>query len=183
MTSRACRIFLLASTLMASGCAVVPQQSRDTASCAPLFQEYDLYARFEPDEGFDERYGRRVFDPRLSQLRVLLIQNDCQTRSGDLTRLDSLAAAQEGRGVSEGGATLGRAVAVHVGAVTSDAEAARAVAFFRGLGLQSTSIGSPLLGRRVYAGPVTTVDGLNALTGIALEAGFVAPYPSTLFRF
>lgn len=183
MLSRISRLFLLSMALAATGCAVVPQQSRDQASCAPLFQEYDRYARLNPDEGFDEDRNRRLFDGRLSQLRTLLIQNDCQTRSGDLARLDAVAAARGGAGLPKGGAPLGRPVAVHVGAVTSDAEAVRAVAFFHGLGLHSTSIGSPLLGRRVYAGPVTSADGLNALTGIAREAGFVAPYPSETFRF
>lgn len=173
----------VALAVFAAGCGAIPQQSQDRANCVPLFIEYDRIARFTRDEYVDRRPGFTVLDPRLSQLSVLLIQNDCQTRGRDLARLGPVADARGGAPIIEGGAPLGRPVSVHVGVVTSDAEAARAAALFREVGLQATSIGSPRLGRRVYAGPVETTDGLNAVLGLAREAGFVAPYASEFFRF
>lgn len=180
---RAARWGALSLALATAGCASVPEQSRDRASCAPLFIEFDRVARFNPQGLQDRRRGLYVLDARLSQLTVLLIQNDCQTRSRDLDRLEAVAAARGGRAITEGGASLGRPVAVQVGMLTDEGDAARAQGFFRELGLQTTGIGVPRLGRRVYAGPVFTVDGLNDLTGLAREAGFVAPYPSEFYRF
>jgi len=173
----------LAAGLLAAGCGAIPEQSRDRTACAPLFIEYDRVAQFAPEDARDPMRGNYVLDSRLSQLTVLLIQNDCQTRSRDLVGLEEAAEARGGRGISEGGESLGRPVAVQVGMLTDEGDAARAQAFFRELGLQTTSIGVQRLGRRVYAGPVFTVDGLNDLTGLARVAGFVAPYPSAFYRF
>ncbi len=167
---------------LAAACAV-PQQSSDRSACVGLFQEYDRYAQLRPREVRDPLTGRERLDPTLSRLSVLLVQNDCQTRSRDLVGLDAAMAARSGQTVAESGAPLGRPTAVHVGAITSDADAARAVALFQGLGLQATSIGNQQLGRRVFVGPVRTEGALGEVLAIALEAGFVAPYPSQFFRF
>lgn len=172
----------LALAGLAAGC-VVPPQTSDRAACVGLFQEYDRYAQVRPREIRDPLTGREMFDPVLTRLKVLLVQNDCQTRSRDLVGLDAAVAARAGQRVVESGAPLGRPTAVHVGALTSDADATRAVAFFRGLGLQATSIGNQQLGRRVYVGPVRTEGAIGEIMAIAFEAGFVAPYPSQFFRF
>jgi hypothetical protein len=175
----------LAAALLAAavaGCAV-PPQTADRAACVDLFRQYDLISRLRPLEVYDRRRDRYRIDPVLSRLGVLLIENDCQTRSRDLTGLDAVAAARAGAPVAEVGAPLGRDVVVHVGALTDEADAARAAAFFRSLGLRATSIGDRQLGRRVYVGPVRTEGGLAEVIAIATEAGFVAPYPSEFFRF
>jgi hypothetical protein len=166
---------------LATACAI-PEQTSDRSACVRLFQDYDRLAQFRPTETVDRR-GRERLDPALSRLQVLLIQNDCQTRARDLGGLEAAAEARAGDRVVERGAPLGRPVAVHVGALTGEAEAARAVAFFEGLGLRATSIGNRQLGRRVYVGPVTTEGALGEVIAIAFEAGFVAPYPSQFFRF
>lgn len=173
----------LALAGFAAACGVVPEQSSDRSACVGLFEEYDRYAQLRPFPTVDPLTGRELLDPQLRRLTVLLVQNDCQTRSRDLVGLDAAVEARAGQRVAESGAPLGRATAVHVGALTSDADAARAVAFFRGLGLQATSIGNQQLGRRVYVGPVRTEGGLGEVLAIAFEAGFVASYPSEFFRF
>ena len=175
-------LLALALAGLTSGC-VVPQQTSDRSLCVGLFQEYDRYAQLRPLMRRDPISGREMFDPQLSRLKVLLVQNDCQTRSRDLVGLDAAMAANAGRTIVESGPPLGRATAVHVGAMTSDADAAAAVAFFRSLGLQATSIGNQQLGRRVFVGPVLTQGALGEVIAVAFEAGFVAPYPSQFFRF
>lgn len=166
-----------------AACAPGPQQPSDRSACVGLFQEYDRNLQLRPAAVRTMPDGREILDPILARLTLLLRDNDCQTRSRDLANFDAVAAARSGQAVVESGAPLGRRTAVHVGVLTSDADAARAVAFFSGLGLQATSIGDQRLGRRVYVGPVTTEGALGEVIGLALEAGFVAPYPSQFFRF
>ena len=167
----------LIAALLAAAC--VPAETPDQSQCVWLFQQYDRVARLNPN-AVQNRGERRIpWGSELDRLWRLMIQNDCQTRPGDLGDL----AALSGGPIREGGAPLGRAVAVHVGAFTSQADTDAAIALFRGKGLQATSIGDPRLGRRVYVGPVTTQGALDAVLGTAFEAGFVAPYPSEFFRF
>lgn len=172
----------LALAGLVAGCAV-PQQTSDRSVCVGLFQDYDRFAQLSPAPVRDPFTGREMLNPQLTRLKVLLVQNDCQTRSRDLVGLDAAVEANAGRTIVESGAPLGRATAIHVGAMTSDADAARAVAFFRGLGLQATSIGNQQLGRRVFVGPVRTEGAFGEVMAVAFEAGFVAPYPSQFFRF
>lgn len=172
----------VALALGAAGCAPGPQVA-DRAACVGLFQQYDRIAQFRPVEVYDRRRDRYRLDPELSRLAVLLVQNDCQTRSRDLAGLEAAAAARAGSRIAESGAPLGRPVAVHVGALTDEGDAARAAAFFEGLGVRATSIGNRQLGRRLFVGPVTTEGGLGEVLAAAFEAGFVASYPSQFFRF
>ncbi len=171
----------LLAPLLAAAC--VPPQVADRSVCPGLFIEYDRYAQFRQVQVRNPLTGRETLDPLLQRQTLLLIQNDCQTRSRDLAGLDAVAQARRGETIVEGGAALGRPVAVHIGALTSEADAARAVALFRELGVQATSIGNQQLGRRVYAGPVTTQAALDRILAISFEAGFVASYPSEFFRF
>jgi hypothetical protein len=172
---------LLLAGALTAGC-VAPQPS-DRAACPGLFQQYDRVARMFPHQVYDRSRRDFRFAPELTRLEVLLVQNDCQTRSRDLDRLDAVAGARDGRPIVESGVPLSRPVSIHAGALTSDADAARAVAFFGGVGLQSTSVGNPYLGRRVYAGPVRTMGGLEELLALSAEAGFVGSYPSEFWRF
>lgn len=167
----------LAAAVLAAAC--VPAQTADRSQCVGLFQQYDQIARLNPT-AVQNRGDRRIgWGFELDRLWRLMIQNDCQTRPGDVGDLAALAGAP----IQEGGAPLGGRVAVHVGAFTSQTDTDAAIALFRGKGLQATSIGDPRLGRRVYVGPVTTQGGLDGVLGTAFEAGFVAPYASNLFRF
>jgi hypothetical protein len=157
-------------------------QIADRSECVGLFREFDVIERTRP---VDRRTwgGREQFDPWLSNIAQRLRQNDCVTRTRDIGDVDAVEQAWLARPVVEGGAPLGGAVAVHVGVFAGEADAARAVALFRAQGLRATSVGNPLLGRRVYAGPVQTAQALDAVLGIAFEAGYIAPYPSEFFRF
>jgi hypothetical protein len=169
----------LALLLAFAGCGVVPEQSSDRGVCVATFRDYDRARQFNPDPTFDRRTGRYRWDAWVERLRLLLIQNDCLTRPRDMAGIDAAAVAP----VAEGGAPLGRPVAVHVGTFTDEATAAAAVALFRAAGLRATSVGDQGLGRRVFAGPVATEGGLAATVDLATRAGFVAPYPSEFFRF
>ncbi len=170
--------------LVLAGCAGgFPEQSRDRAACVPYFVEYDRITRNATAQLIDRRFGPSVVASRRSQLTVLLIQNDCLTRARDIQNLDAVAQSRAGRPVTQSGPALPRPVAVHVGALTSDADAARAIAFFQSLGVRATGQGAGRLGRRVYAGMIRTEGGLADLIALAREAGFVAPYASETFRF
>ncbi len=173
----------LAGVVLAATACAFPQQSSDRAACVALFLDYDRQAQFSPVEIFDRRRDRERPNPALSRLAVQLVQNDCLTRARDLGNLDAVADARGGATIVDGGPPLGRRVAVHAGALTSEADAARAVAFFAAQGLRATSIGNAQLGRRVYVGPVTTEGALAEVIAVATEAGFVAPYAAQFFRF
>lgn len=167
-----------------AGCGAIPPQSSDRAECVPLFGQYDQVARIAPPlVDARRRNGDVGYEAWLSRLQVLLVQNDCQTRSRDLGPLEAIASERGAAGVPRGGPPLGRPVAVHAGALTSEEDAARAIAFFRAFGLRATSVGDPFLGRRVYAGPARTQGELDAILALAFEAGFVASYPARYFRF
>jgi len=177
---RAGRARLAAALALAlAGCAAAPAP-RDASVCVPLFRQYDVFARMAPPSmdggGRSPRSGAEYWR---WQQGLRLIQNGCRTRPADLAGIEALA----GRAVRESGPSLGGPVAVHAGAITDQGTAEATAAFFHSLGLRATSIGDPQLGRRLYVGPVTTRGGLDALIALAFEAGFIAPYPSDLFRF
>lgn len=166
-----------ATALALAACAPVTPPPRDVAACAALFRQYDVTSRFERTDADDSRPGDRRSDSGLRRLAQELARRDCFTRPDDLAGQEAAA----GRAIVENGARLERPLVVHAGAVTGGSE--QAVAFFTERGLRATSIGAPLLGRRVYVGPATTQGGLLDLILLATEAGFVAPYPTEDFRF
>ena len=177
------RFGLLAALAFAalSACSAPSPRSEGRGACEVLFIEYDRLERFSLS-GM-ARVGTPGLPSRRTQVEVLLVRNDCLTRETDLAGLEAAVAARAGRGIAEGGAALPRPVVLHLGAVTSGAGAARSVAAIESLGLRATSVGAPRLGRRVYAGPILTEDGLADVIGFAGEAGFRTPYVSETFRF
>ncbi len=174
---RAFTPWAVAAGLALAACAPVAPAPRDAAACAALFRQYDVTSQFERTDADDSRPGDLRSDSGLRRLAQELTRRDCLTRPDDLAGLEAAPA----RAVVESGAPLPRPLVVHAGAVTGGSDAA--VAFFTERGLQATSIGAPLLGRRVYVGPATTQGGLLDLILLATEAGFVAPYPTEDFRF
>lgn len=173
------RAGMLAAALVAAA-ACVPPQVADRSQCVPLFLQYDRAARLNPEAAQNTGERRFPWGAEVARLARLLIINDCQTRPRDV---GDLAAAAAMGPIRESGAPLGRAVVVHVGAFTAQQDTQAAIALFEGMGLRSMSLGDPRLGRRVYAGPVTTQGGLDALLAVAFKAGFVASYPTEFFRF
>jgi hypothetical protein len=165
-----------------AGCAPVPPQTTDQANCVWLFEQYDVYSNFMPNE-VRARDGRFMDPSMVAYFRRLLVQNDCVTRSRDVADLDALAAAWAGRGIVESGPPSPYPGSVHVGTFAGDADAARAASFFEGLGVRSKSIGAQGLGRRVFVGPFRSQGAMNEAMTVAREAGFVAPYVSRFFRF
>lgn len=176
---RAAAAGVLAAVLSA---ACVPPQSADRSQCVPLFLQYDFYGRLNPDAVQNLGERRFPWGSEIDRLGRLLLLNDCQTRPDDV-RDPAAAGARAGGMIRESGASLGRKVVAHVGAFTSQPDVDAALALFRGMGLQAMSLGDPRLGRRVYVGSVTTQGGLDAVLGVATEAGYVEPYATEFFRF
>lgn len=162
--------------LAPAACAPVAEPPASEV-CAGLFRDYDVRSRIERTDADDARPGGMRSDSGLRRIAMELNRRDCLTRPDDLAGLEAAPAG----GIAESGAPLGRPIVVHAGAVTGGSE--RAVAFFEARGLRATSLGAPMLGRRVYVGPATTQGGLVELVLLAREAGFVAPYPTEDFRF
>ncbi|MBP7242278.1 hypothetical protein [Amaricoccus sp.] len=182
---RRAALALAAGAVLVAACAGIPEQTSDRANCVGLFQQYDIYANAMPSEVRDPWTGRERTPWPLAQYRRLLVQNDCMTRPRDLAGLDAVAAARRAEGwrLADSGPPAPRPGSVHAGTVTSDAEAARAVAFFEGFGIRATSIGAQGLGRRVFIGPFRSQGAVGEAILLATEAGFVAPYASRFFRF
>lgn len=160
--------------LTAGGCAGVTQPPvADDGTCAELFDQFDAYEAL-PTPGFDFR------QMQLAKIR----QHGCLTFHRQLVGLEGAVAstAAEPRLPAPQGPRLAAPVAVHVGVVTSDADAARAVAFFEGLGYRARSVGTSRLGTRVYVEARTAAD-IERILATAREAGFVGPYVSRFARF
>jgi hypothetical protein len=175
------RIVLLAGAALLAGCAAAPtgpgaapapaSRAGDPATCVALFQEFDrleqLYGSAQP-----RRDGRIAPAPIVSQ-------GDRLRRAGCITRNAQLAgaAALPVTPWSESGAPIAP-IALHVGVVQSNAEDDRIRALFEARGIRARSVGSPVLGRRIYLGPFATEGGIASAADLARSFGFVAPYPA-----
>ncbi len=172
MRARPCtKAGVLALALLAvGGCAGASRPpAADDATCARLLDQFDAYEAL-PTPGFDFR------QMQLAKIR----QYGCLTFSRQLTGLEGAAVARPA-GVPQG-PRLAAPVAVHAGVVTSDADAARAVAFFEGLGYRARSVGTSRLGARVYVEARSAAD-IEQILASARDAGFVGPYVSRFARF
>ena len=81
-----------------------------------------------------------------------------------------------------GGPALRRPVAVQAGVVTNMEDAARARAFFEGLGYRARTQGSQRLGTRVYRRGADRRAGRRDRRH-RREAGFVGPFPSRFVTY
>lgn len=178
MRWRGCLAALALTGLAA--CSAPSPRTDARGSCEALFIEYDRLLRLPVN---DFAFAGTGLPSRRTQVEVLLVRNDCLTREADLAGLEAAVAARGGGRIVESGAALPRPVALHLGAVTSEAGAARAIAAVEGLGLRGQGIGAARLGRRVYAGPILTAGGLADALDFARAAGFRAPHVSETFRF
>lgn len=165
---------LALALLAVAGCAGTARPpAADNATCARLLDQFDAYEAL-PAPGFDFR------QMQLAKIR----QYGCLTFHRQIATLEAIAAtvpAASPAAVAQG-PRLAAPVAIHAGVVTSDADAARAVDFFEGLGYRARSVGTPRLGARVYVEARTAADVDRILTA-ARDAGFVGPYVSRFVRF
>lgn len=135
------------------------------SQCVELFRQYDVMAR-------SVRRPDNVTVPlALQGQQGRLRQAGCITMTRDLAGMEAVPVVP----VSDGGAAI-VPVSLHAGIVTSDADDARARAFFAARGVQARSVGEAGLGRRIYLGPFTTAGALEGAAGAARAAGFAHPY-------
>jgi hypothetical protein len=148
----------------------VPAGDR-AATCVALFQEFDRLETFH-GSGQPRRDGR-IAPPVLLSQGQRLRNAGCITRDADLAGRDALPVVAW----AEAGAPIAP-IALHAGVVQSNAMDATMRAFFEARGIGARSVGSAVLGRRVYLGPFSTQGGLEAAAALARQAGFIAPYPA-----
>ena len=129
--------------------------------------------------GSSDRY---IPQPNISQQAGRLRNLGCLTTTDDLDGLEQLGAKLGFRQPVDSGASI-KPTAVHVGILTSMSDVTRATVFFRNLGYSTRTIGAEQLGRRFYIGPFVSEGAMSEAIATAEQAGFIAPYPSTYFRF
>lgn len=167
-----------AALTVLAGCASVPGGLTPIEpNCVSLFRNYDRAV-------LQFGYSDRVRDGRVSFLVPTAVgragqrlrQYDCLTTNEDIFRMTLLAPTLRGALVGESGAAI-EPISLHVGIVPGITSEVQTRTFFNSLGIRTRSIGAPGLGRRIFLGPFATAGGLAEATDIALQAGFVAPYP------
>lgn len=160
---------LALALLAVAGCAGASRPpAADNATCARLLDRFDAYEAL-PTPGFDFR------QMQLAKIR----QYGCLTFHRQIAGLEGAVVPPD---AVQQGPRLAAPVAVHAGVVTSDADAARAIAFFEGLGYRARSVGTPRLGARVYVEARSAAD-IDRILAAARDAGFVGPYVSRFARF
>lgn len=162
------RIFLplaCGALLLLGACAPGGPQAAQTANCIGLFRHYDALERTA------RRPENRTIPPVLAFQQTRLRASDCITMAADLAGMEALPAAP----VVDSGAMI-VPTTLHAGVVTSDADDARARAFFEARGVQARSVGEAGLGRRVYIGPFATDGAIRDARALAVSAGFAHPY-------
>lgn len=156
-----------ALALALAACAAPP--GPDVGSCADHFRLYDRLSRFSSSlpDGRDDWTG----PPDTLTLVNRLRQDDCLTFSSDIAGMEAVESAA----ITPVGSAISPAT-LHLGVVTSGQDDARTQAFFGSKGVRTRSVGAPLLGRRVYAGPFGTQGELKSARTLAVRAGFASPY-------
>jgi len=160
---------LLAAAACAPGVAPPP----DDARCADLFSGLDAIEK-------GPNAAMAGFDFRAQQI-ARIQEARCVTFSRQIAELEALAGELAPHSPPPGPALVPTA-AVQAGVVTRDADAARARAFFEGLGYRARTQGSPRLGTRVYV-EAGTLGQVEDIVATARRAGFVGAYPSRFVRF
>lgn len=157
------------------GCAPVERAAAPAAdragTCVALFQDFDRLEALhgDPRPRRDGSIAPAVLVAQGQRLR----RAGCITRDADLAGREAVAVAPW----SEAGAPIAP-IALHAGVVQSNAMDDTMRAFFEARGIRARSVGSAVLGRRIYLGPFATRGGLEAAAALARAAGFVAPYPA-----
>lgn len=147
------------------------------ADCAALFRTYDQAVQAFGNSDYDRGDGGAWKVPTaVDRAGQRLRAGGCLTSNADLGASYLLADSLRGTRIVESGAPI-KPIYLQVGIVEGVTSEVQARQFFGGLGVRVRSQGAPGLGRRIFVGPFATEGGLAAATDLALQAGFVAPYP------
>ncbi|MFO1105548.1 MAG: hypothetical protein U1E34_05570 [Amaricoccus sp.] len=174
----------LAALALLAGCgSVTPMtgQATPAETCRVLFEQFDYYSQLAPAPRADEA-ANVVLPGNLGRLAQQVISNGCLTSSSDIAGMEQLSAKLGFRKPQDSGAAI-KPVALQVGVLTSITDVTRATVFFNNLGYRTRTIGAAGLGRRLYIGPFTSQGAMDQAADYARQAGFIAPYPSQIFRF
>jgi hypothetical protein len=170
----------MAALVLVSGCTLPPPEAPGP-TCEALFQQYDYYSQLAPVAQYRDE-GSNITPGNLGRPTGQLISNGCLTTNSDLTGLEQLGAKLGFRQPTNSGTSI-KPTALQVGVLTSITDVTRATVFFQNLGYQTRTIGAEGLGRRLYIGPFTSSGAMQEAVDTARSAGFIAPYPSKIFRF
>lgn len=177
MRSAAMLIALAFGTL--AGCtAEQVAQAGAEPSCLVLFRNYDQAVQIYGNTT-NNRRAETVWrvPPAVSRTGQRLREGGCLTSDQDLAATYLLSDDVRGTRIVESGAPI-EPIYLQAGIVEGITSEVQARQFFGGLGVRVRSQGAPGLGRRIFVGPFATEGGLAAATDLALQAGFVAPYPA-----
>jgi hypothetical protein len=165
---------IAAALAVSTAAAPVPAASQpqaDGATCVALFKQFDLLQSMYPNNR--QRYSGRSAQPPVETQAQLVRNAGCIT----LTRELAPMATVKPHPIADSGPAI-TPTQLHAGVVTNMEDDANVRAFFAANGIQSKSVGSAPLGRRIYVGPFATQGGLDAARDLAVRAGFASPYPA-----
>ncbi|MBP7000472.1 hypothetical protein [Amaricoccus sp.] len=157
---------------LAAGAAAAASPGVDQ-TCVNRFRAYDTATTTFSNTDWG-RYGSIA--PAISRAIQRLRAGNCITNWDDVALMPTVERELRGKLKGEHGAPI-RPIAVMVGIVGGFSEELQARQFFSALGYRVRSQGAPYLGRRIFIGPFATEGGLAEALAVAVEAGFVGPYP------
>ncbi len=173
-------IVLGIAAFMLVACVEDLSEEQRLARCVDFFKDYDRELRFDVDESAIVRrvVGEPIgFDRELS-IRSALLQYRCETRLDDLPDLDAVASGlQAYRG--DGAGQLAVPEYLHAGLARDGRVASALTEYFTGLGYRVRTTGAPGLGRRVFVGPLETVEARRGAETVARAAGLGTTYTVT----
>lgn len=158
------------------GCGGVEMAEEERiARCLGHFRDYDRALAFG---GGESEIVRRVIgntDTRPLAREIAeagLKRLECYSEPGDL----SAAAAGSARFAGDGIGTLARPEYLHAGLYRGRGEANRVSAYFKELGYRVRNVGAPGLGRRIFVGPLESVEARRGAEALARAAGLKTSY-------
>lgn len=167
------RAILIAVAAVAVAGAAPAAPADVDRTCLNRFRDYDRATTTFSNSD----WGRDgVIAPAVSNAIRRLRLGDCVTDWDDIALMPTVAQELHGKLKGEHGPAI-RPTSLMVGIVTGYSAELQARQFFSAMGYRVRSQGAPYLGRRIYIGPFATRGGLAEATAVALQAGFVAPYP------
>ncbi len=173
---------LAALALLALAGCDLPQPEVGRARCVALFEHYDYLVRTNPADQYNGNSERYIQTPVIGRQAQRLRLAGCLTSTDDLNGLEQFGASLGFRQPVDSGAAI-QPTAVSVGVLTSMTDVTRATVFFRNLGYGTRAMGAEALGTRLFLGPFVSEGAMTEAIATAERAGFIAPYPTTAYRF
>jgi len=174
------RILTAAACLGLAACAADISETERQAQCLRLFKDYDRQLILPTESEIVRRtIGSPIAGPDREAVIVSgLRQYSCAVQLSELPDLAATAERMQAFGAS-GVGRLARPEYLHAG-LASNGDVARALTdFFRGLGYPTRETGAPGLGRRIWVGPLDTVEARRGAEALARAAGLGTAYTVT----